>query len=56
MEKESSHYLQNFAIQSQLSKRFASYPTLPHIIVGGAFQKKLLEQNNSLNGCTAMIR
>ena len=28
MEKEWSHYLQNFAIQSQLSKRCASYPTL----------------------------
>ena len=26
MEKELSHYLQNFAIQSQISKRCASYP------------------------------
>ena len=30
MEKELSRYLQNFALQSQLSKRCASYPTLPH--------------------------
>ena len=30
MEKELSHYVQNFAIQSQLSKRCASYPTLPY--------------------------
>ena len=32
MEKELSHYLQKFAIQSQLSKRCASYPTLPYNI------------------------
>ena len=31
MEKELSHYLQNFAIQSQLSKRYASYPTIPYV-------------------------
>ena len=33
MEKEYVHYLhylKNFAIQSQLSKRCASYPTLPY--------------------------
>ena len=32
MEKELSHYLQNFAIQNQPSKRCASYPTLPYRI------------------------
>ena len=30
MEKESSHFLQNFAKQNQLSKRCGSYPTLPY--------------------------
>ena len=31
MENELSYCLQNFAIQSQLSKRCASYPTLPYM-------------------------
>ena len=31
MEKELSHYLQYFAIQNHLSKRCASYPTLPFL-------------------------
>ena len=46
MEKELSRYLQNFAIQSQLSKRCASYPTLPYPIL---LPENLLR--SALKGC-----
>ena len=34
MKKELSNYLLVFAIQSQLSKRCVSYPTLPYLCCG----------------------